>query len=237
MSDSYPAYCRPAAYDFFAAQLSRLDSIDRLLNAAVAISMHELTDVEPRAVRGQLDALANRVRSRVRGGNQEAVLAHLHGVLFDEEGLIGNTDDYYDPANSYISKVLETGRGIPITLTLIYKYVAQQLGLTVHGVNAPAHFLARVRMEGSWTLVDPFFAGRILTRAEAIEQIEQMTGRTIPAHDIEANDLSETSHDPLFQIATHEQWLARIVRNLRSVFQQLQRERDVRAMMELFSLL
>ncbi|NIL97740.1 MAG: hypothetical protein GTO53_08625 [Planctomycetales bacterium] len=237
MSALQPIHCRPAAYDFFTAQLPQLNKIDRLLNAALAVSMHELTDVKPRAVRGQLDALADRVRSRVRGNNQQALLAHLHSVLFDEQRLGGNLEDYHNPANSYLSEVLKTGRGIPITLTLIYKYVAQQLGLTVHGVNAPAHFLACVRMEGHWTLVDPFFAGRILSRAEAIAQIEQITGRALPAPHTDGEADSPLFHDPLFPIATHAQWLARIVRNLRGVFQKLDREQDVLAMVDLFRLL
>ena len=64
-----------------------------------------------------------------------AVLAHLHEVLFDEEGFAGNVDDYYNVANSYLPVVLETRRGIPISLTLLYKLVAERLGLPVQGVK------------------------------------------------------------------------------------------------------
>ena len=56
----------------------------------------------------------------------------------------GNVDDYYNPANSYLPGVLRTQRGLPITLTLIYKCVGEQLGLTVYGINSPGHFLAAV---------------------------------------------------------------------------------------------
>jgi regulator of sirC expression with transglutaminase-like and TPR domain len=232
-----PLFCRPAAYRFFAAQLSHLEEIGGLLDAAVAVAMHELVDVEPEAVRQELDSLAERIRTRVRGGSPTALFAHLHGVLFEEESFHGNTQDYYAPANSYVPKVVETRCGIPITLALIYKYVADQLGLKIHGINAPAHFLVRVEIEGSWTLVDPFFGGRILTREEALQQISQMTGRPLPDFEVLGADADEVSQDPVFQTATHRDWLARILRNLREIFQETSRERDLAAMVEMFRLL
>ncbi|NIL99254.1 MAG: hypothetical protein GTO62_19685, partial [Planctomycetales bacterium] len=63
------------------------------------------------------------------------------------------------------------------------------------------------------------------------------TGRVWEGQEGEAAGLADPFHDPLFEIANHTQWLARIIRNLRSLFQRLDRERDVRAMMELFRLL
>ena len=62
-------------------------------------------------------------------------------MLFEVFGLRGNAEDYYNPANSYLCDVLATRRGLPITLSLVYKLVAEGVGLEVHGVNAPGHFL------------------------------------------------------------------------------------------------
>ncbi len=89
--------------------------------------------------------------SRVSSGNPKALIARLHQVLFDERGFTGNADDYYAPENSYLPCVLESRRGIPVTLSLIYKSVAQRVGLSARGINTPAHFLG---VGGSQRLVD-----------------------------------------------------------------------------------
>lgn len=233
-----PIHCRLPAYRLFAAQLPRLQTVDGLLGAAVAISMHELDGVDPRHSVQRVDALARRVRNRVRSASETALVAHLHEVLFDEEGFAGNTDDYHNSHNSYVPWVLDTKLGIPISLALVYKTVAARAGLIAHGINAPGHFLARVKMDRAWTLVDVFAGGRIISRSEAIGQIERMLGRTLPADEQRARaDTDELSRDPLFQAASHRDWIARMLRNLREIFDQAGRQGDVAAVQELFHLL
>jgi regulator of sirC expression with transglutaminase-like and TPR domain len=220
-----PTLCRPQAFYFFAEQLPIIDTTEGLLNAALAISMHALDDVQPKAVRASLHGLSQRVRRRVRSRQPQAVLAHLHDVLFDEEGFAGNGQDYYSPTNSYLSKVLETRRGIPITLTLIYKAVAESAGLQVEGVNAPGHFLARVKTPEGSMIVDPFFAGGVLTGEEAFERVDRITGRTTP----------RTAQ--YLAAAHHSQWISRILVNLQHIFASTDQRGDLAAMGELQSLL
>uniref|UniRef100_A0A7S0TW98 Protein SirB1 N-terminal domain-containing protein n=2 Tax=Hemiselmis andersenii TaxID=464988 RepID=A0A7S0TW98_HEMAN len=73
------------------------------------------------------------------------VVAAINRVMFDELGFKGNEGEYYDPRNSFVTEVLRRRMGIPITLALVYVCVAERLGLRVQGVNAPSHFLLRVR--------------------------------------------------------------------------------------------
>jgi regulator of sirC expression with transglutaminase-like and TPR domain len=186
-------------------------------------------------VESQLDALSSRVRKRVSSSRPSAILAHLHRVLFDEDGFAGNPGDYYNARNSYLPCVLESKRGIPITLVLIYKCVAEGVGLSVAGINAPGHFLAEVEMDGRPTLVDPFYGGRVLSREEAVKQIEGTTGR--PASPISGDSMRVDHTDPLFKPATHREWIARLIRNLRGVYADTGRKNDVEAMGELFELL
>ena len=234
-----PLNCRPDAYDRFLQHRPNLETASGLLGAAVAISMHELSDVRPQIIEHQIGVLSDRERNRVCGNDKEALIAYLHQVLFDEEGFSGNCDDYYNAHNSYVPIVLERKRGIPLTLTLIYKCVAERLGLTVHGINAPGHFLARVETEGAWTMVDPFFNGQILSPEEALERLEKMIGRRLPAADFEQYrpGSNEVPMDPMFPRATHRDWIARMIRNLCCVFDQEEREDDLAAMTELFRLL
>src|SRR5262245_31771445 len=106
MKPLIPLCCTPAAYQLMARQAAAIHSPDALLEGAVAIAMHEMTGTEPAAADRIIQSYAETVRSRVRGTQPQAMLAHLHEFLFDEQGFAGNTEDYYNANNSYLPAVL-----------------------------------------------------------------------------------------------------------------------------------
>lgn len=233
-SPNMPAYCHAAAYAAFEREMPRVDTTAGLFRAAFAIARHEHPTAD--LARGEfvINGLAETVRSRVQSNTIDAKLAHLHDVLFDVVGFSGSVGDYYNPANSYLPNVLQSHRGLPITLVLIYKCVAEQLGLAVCGINSPGHFLAAVRSDdvalatrqtAAWMYVDPFHRGELLTQADVYQRIAETTGRT-------ASPLP-TWLAP----ATHRQWLSRMLNNLQAVFAHTNRVRDLFAMQELHELL
>lgn len=65
----------------------------------------------------------------------------LNYVLYDVHGFKGNTDDYHAPDNSFINRVLETKKGNPISLAIVYSIIAQRLNIPIFGVNLPQHFI------------------------------------------------------------------------------------------------
>jgi regulator of sirC expression with transglutaminase-like and TPR domain len=209
----------------FFQQLATLEETDSLVRATVAVSMHELDDVEPAVIENTLSEMAHEINSRAPSGNPHAILAQLHEVLFEEWEFTGNVEDYYAPDNSYLPRVLQTRRGIPVTLSLIYKAVAQQVGLIVRGINTPVHFLAAVEVDRSWMIVDAFDSGRMLTRDEVFERLDHLAGTPV--------ERSEA----LLATASHPQWLARIIRNLEGIYDRSGRQSDVLAMGELLALM
>ena len=72
-----------------------------------------------------------------------------------EIGLRGNEADYYNVNNSVLPRVIDSRRGIPITLASIYLLVARRAGLWLDGVSLPGHFI--VRHENIF--FDPFHNG------------------------------------------------------------------------------
>jgi hypothetical protein len=82
--------------------METLTSTDALLYGAVAISRHKLEDVDHASVDRKLQRLVEAVRKRTRSTQIQAVLAHMHDVLFEQEGFKGNTEDYYNPLNSFL---------------------------------------------------------------------------------------------------------------------------------------
>ncbi len=230
-----PLYCRPEAFDTLARELDAVDTTRGLLRCATAVSMQQLTSVSLEEVEAEIDALAGSIRERVHSDDPRALLAHAHAVLFEEARFIGNTEDYYHPTNSYLSRILITRRGLPITLVLLYKCVLESIGIKVRGINAPGHFLAGVVEPALMTtppeagnprplLVDPFDGGRVLTRDEAFRRIEQIAGGGIPRD------------DALLRAASHTDWLIRIIHNLAGAFERLDQRNDMAAMLEMRSL-
>ena len=223
-----PAYCRLSAYEALQCELPLLATRRGLVRAACAIAAHEGVDADASHTLEALDAIVATVRSRAPSESEDARLAHLHDVLFDLLGFCGNEEDYYNPANSYLPSVIASRQGIPITLSLIYKYVAGELGLRVHGVNAPGHFLVAVETmevgQRSLMFVDPFYGGTLLTVPEAFQRIAEATGKPVEPN------------PHLLGPASHRGWIARLLVNLMANFARDGREKDLYAMQELLDL-
>ncbi|HWE02355.1 MAG TPA: transglutaminase-like domain-containing protein [Tepidisphaeraceae bacterium] len=222
---SQPLCCSVRAYNLLGGQLANMSSSDALLNGAVAIAMHEMPDADPAAVDLILQNYADRIRGRVRGSQPQALLAHLHEFLFDELGLVGNSEDYYSPANSYLPAVLKTRKGLPITLSLVYKLIAERLGIRCWGVGLPGHFMIGVETDGAPMLVDAFAGGRVLTADEAHSRLQEMFGAEMQWS------------EELLRPASNRHWLTRILQNLLNVFGAAGRYSDVAAVLEMEMLL
>jgi len=225
MKPQFPMCCAPAAFDLLVNRVDTINSSDGLLFGAMAIAMHQRPSADPSHIDGIIQLYADAVRKRVRGSQPQALIAHLHEYLFEEQGFSGNTDDYYNPDNSYLPSVIESKRGLPIALSLLYKLVAERVGLRVHGVGLPGHFMVAVETDDAPMLIDPFAQGRLLTPDEAQERVRAAFGPEM-----------EWSDD-LLQPVSHLHWLTRMLQNLLHVFSAANRFTDVAAMLELEMLL
>jgi regulator of sirC expression with transglutaminase-like and TPR domain len=225
MSPNLPLCCTPRSFSLLARQMPSLNSADALLQGAVAIAMHQMEDVDAAAVDATIQGYVDAIRSRVRGRQPQALLAHLHDYLFEEQGFRGNTDDYYNAANSYLPSVIDSKRGLPITLSLLYKVVAERLGIRAWGVGLPGHFLVGMENDGQTVLIDPFAQGRLVTPDEAHERLREMFGPEV-----------EWSNE-LLRPASNRHWLTRILQNLLNVFGSTNRFADVAAVLEMEMLL
>src|SRR5829696_4272609 len=114
---------------------------------------YPLRDVD--SYRDQLDAIASEAApdvARAVGGIGRARAISDH--LFDRLGFAGNSYDYYDPRNSFMTDVLDRRMGIPISLSVLYLEVSRRVGVLAQGVNFPGHFLVRVAVEDAWLFID-----------------------------------------------------------------------------------
>ncbi len=124
----------------------------------------------------EIHALSERIRPAIVGAqSMRRRVESLNRAFFHEEGFKGNSADYANPLNSFLDSVLDTRRGIPITLAILYLEVADRLGLPGAGVGFPGHFLTKVCDEHEEIIVDPFF-GRILSREDCKELLRKTAG-------------------------------------------------------------
>lgn len=65
----------------------------------------------------------------------------MNNVIFDMHGFRANKKNYHAAQNSYINTVLESKKGNPLSLSIIYLVIAEYLGVPIYGVNLPNHFL------------------------------------------------------------------------------------------------
>ena len=175
-----------AGVRLFAHLATRGEADVDLPRVALLLAEPEYPGLDIATYLDQLDVLGALARTRVEGPRPGArpsappkVAAILH-LLYDELGFRGDSEDYYDPRNSFLNEVLDRRVGIPITLALVVVEVARRAGIEAYGVGFPGHFLVRFDGDaGSQTLVDPF-DGRVLDEAALAELADRHTGRPLP---------------------------------------------------------
>ena len=168
------SYAAPTALEYFATLVADDASLP-LVEAALALAQDAYPGLDIQAELARIDALAQRLRGRIPA---DAValqrLRWLNRYFFEELGFAGNLNDYHHPDNSYLHRVLETRRGIPITLAVLYIELATQIGLSAQGISFPGHFLVKMRMHGGQrpgeVVIDPF-TGQSLSREELDERL------------------------------------------------------------------
>lgn len=112
----------------------------------------------------------------------EAV-ARLNHHLFETLGFHGDKENYGHPDNSLLDSVLRDRKGIPITLSLITMAVAETVGIKMHGIGFPTHFLVSPASSLPRFFVDPFYRGRVLNTAHLepwFERISSQSGGRMP---------------------------------------------------------
>jgi len=120
----------------------------------------------------RLDALAHEVALHRPGPTAAERQAALRAVLVEKREIAGNVDSFYDPQNSYLNRVLDTGRGVPTSLAIVWVEVGRRLRWPVAGVNFPGRFLVRVDDPLRFVIVDPFDGGRILGTDDCREMLD-----------------------------------------------------------------
>ena len=179
-----------------------------LVWAALTIARDEYPDLDIDAYERRIAEWAERLRG-AGGGDPMQGLRAVNALLFDELGMSGNQQDYYDPRNSYLNEVLDRRLGIPISLGVVQMDVAQRAGLPLQGVSFPGHFLVSLPVDGGLLVLDPFSRGRSID----VQELKTRAKPHVGDQDIHDEQLSE-----LLAPASKRAILARMLRNLKALY-------------------
>jgi regulator of sirC expression with transglutaminase-like and TPR domain len=178
-----------------------------LAEAALWIAAEEQPGLDVPAYLAQLDELAETARPVVEGvetARERAVWLTRQFAI--EAAFRGNSEDYYDPRNSYLNEVLDRRLGIPITLAIVWISLARRLGLDAHGVGFPGHFLAMMKLGDT----------------EPPVYIDAFAGRVVDEQDCRGllGDLTSGEggfHPGMLAPVSAREILARLLRNLKQI--------------------
>lgn len=192
----------------FAAAIAGSDRDVDLFGAAMVIARLSGDRPDPHAVASRLDVMAEEARAHAGDSADADALAHaVDHQLFNVCGFRGHTEDFNDPANSYLDQVVSRRLGIPITLSLVYIEVGQRIGLQCDGIGYPGHFIVRYGDVDHPTFVDPFQQGARIDRQELLARLRgQRIGSANP--------------ESFLCAVTRRQVLQRMLNNLHQLFRQ-----------------
>jgi regulator of sirC expression with transglutaminase-like and TPR domain len=139
-------------------------------------------DLDVNSKLNELDSMSEELKQSIRKFlplRPTQLIEKINNYLFKDKGFKANTQDYYNPMNSYLNIVLQHKSGIPITLSIIYMRIGHALNFKLFPVNFPAHFLVKHVLEddNSEIIIDPFNGGRIMDDYALKELLDQFYPR------------------------------------------------------------
>jgi regulator of sirC expression with transglutaminase-like and TPR domain len=131
--------------------------------------------------------------------NASDQIKRINSIFFGVMNFAANTKNFHSPSNSMINVVLESRRGNPITLCVIYLLIARKLGMPVYGVNLPNLFVLTYKSDKTQFYINVFNRGIIFSKTDIDHYIAQ---------------LNIKSKDIFYQPCTNLEIIQRVLRNL-----------------------
>jgi regulator of sirC expression with transglutaminase-like and TPR domain len=121
-----------------------------LLAGVILIAKYQYPDLNEKKLKAHIEQIRNDVwlelNANLTALEKVRVLNH---IIFDVHGFSGNTQNFHAPQNSYINNVMESKKGNPLSLSILYTIIAQGLNIPIFGVNLPEHFILAYVEESS----------------------------------------------------------------------------------------
>lgn len=210
-------------------ELWKVGSSYDLLKGLLVINKYQYPELDEQKIINQIEEIKREVWMKLHNESSDLErIETMNHVFYDIFGFVGNTKNYQDPANSYISQVLESKRGNQISLAVIYSIIAQKLDIPVYGVNLPQHFILAYVDESQplerqvMFYINAFNKGYTFGRRDILSFLRQLNLRPDEIY---------------FRPCTNLDILKRILRNLSSAYEKLGQQEKMNEVSELLSIL
>jgi regulator of sirC expression with transglutaminase-like and TPR domain len=130
----------------------------------------------------------------------------INGALFNKLKFRANTKNFHSPNNSFLKSVLESKKGNPISLSVVYMLVAEKLGLPIYGVNLPNLFIITYKSEEVQFYVNAFNRGLIFSKKDIDNYLANLNLTPKPIY---------------YEPCSNEDIIKRVLRNLIMAFEKL----------------
>jgi len=118
------------------------DADKDLLEGAIIVAKYQYPDLDTSLIYDEIEKLRKSIWIEINEYHTAYEKIRIFNkVFFGKLGFRGAGSDYYSPFNSYINAVLESRKGNPLSISLVYSILAQKLNMPVYGVNLPNHFI------------------------------------------------------------------------------------------------
>jgi regulator of sirC expression with transglutaminase-like and TPR domain len=143
-----------------------------LEQGAWLLAQSEYPDINVDGYRALLDGFSSEIKEKLRRrACAKEVLTILNESLFLKLGFNGNEDNFNDPQNGYLNRVLDRRTGNPITLCLLYVLLARRLSLPITGIGLPGRFICRYQTSAEEIYIDPFAGGALLSKGDCVHYL------------------------------------------------------------------
>ena len=113
-----------------------------LLNGAILVAKYHYHNIDEEKIRTKINQIKQDVwielNDELTAFEKIKVLNH---IIFNLHDFKGDKDDFHNPKNSFINRVVDTKKGTPLSIGILYAIIAQGLDIPVYGVNLPHHFI------------------------------------------------------------------------------------------------
>lgn len=155
-----------------------------LFKGAFLVAKHQYPELNYDFYEKKIDEIARdiwlEINENLTALEKVRIINHIFFKIYE---FSGNTANFYAPQNNYINHVLDSRKGNPITLAIIYSTIAQKLNIPIYGVNLPKNFIVAYQNEFATETndpknlilfyVNPFNKGAILGKKEIDYFIKQ----------------------------------------------------------------
>jgi regulator of sirC expression with transglutaminase-like and TPR domain len=194
-----------------------------LLRGMWIVASYQYPEVQLEELQEKIDQLYYNVWVHFKDGlNPYDQVKILNYVLYEEFRLSSNTKNFHSPANNMLNVVLESKKGNPISLCVVYMLVAQKLKLPIYGVNLPNLFILVYDWDFRPFYINAFNKGLVFTKSDIDNYIQQ---------------LGLEQQESFYRPCKHIDIIRRICRNLVVAYEHLGEAHKMKEIGELLAIL